>query len=72
MKYCNSNDLYSNSKPKIISYSKAIICTQVAELKAHMPMEMLRMLKRTFKDALGMNSNYITLFNNKMLPWFYL
>ena len=26
---------------------------QVAELKTHMPMEMLRMIKRSFKDSLG-------------------
>ena len=36
---------------------------QVAELKAHMPMEMLRMIKRTFKDALGklLNSEPLSL-----------
>ena len=35
---------------------------QVADLKAHMPMEMLRMIKRTFRDALG------KLLNSKPLP----
>lgn len=36
---------------------------QVAELKAHMPMEMLRMIKRTFRDALGklLNSKPLSL-----------
>ena len=34
---------------------------QVAELKAHMPMEMLRIIKRTFRDALGKLLNSKTL-----------
>ena len=32
---------------------KATVIFQVAELKTHMPMEMLKMIKRTFKNALG-------------------
>ena len=40
---------------------------QVAELKAHMPMEMLRMIKRTFRDALGklLNSKPLSLIKVK-------
>ena len=56
---------------------KETIFFQVAELKAHMPMEMLRMIKRTFKNALGKHINnilyskshiYIIIHNNLKLP----
>jgi len=36
-----------------INITHSFTLKQVAELKAHMPMEMVRMIKRSFKDALG-------------------
>ena len=50
MKKNNSNHCFSVIK-FIITVDISVF--QVAELKAHMPMEMLRMIKRTFRDALG-------------------
>jgi len=36
-----------------INITHSFTLKQVAELKTHMPMEMVRMIKRSFKDALG-------------------
>lgn len=36
-----------------INITHSFTLKQVAELKSHMPMEMVRMIKRSFKDALG-------------------
>ncbi|XP_015780772.1 PREDICTED: uncharacterized protein LOC107358697 [Acropora digitifera] len=49
----NKNQFLKSFSEGGLNIIQSITLKQVAELKAHMPMEMLRMIKRTFRDALG-------------------
>ncbi|KAJ7391182.1 hypothetical protein OS493_019313 [Desmophyllum pertusum] len=49
----NKKQFLESAAQSGLKITSSFTLKQISELKAHMPMEMLRMIKRSFKDALG-------------------